>query len=242
MSKSETPIALIAERTNKNQAYVRNFIKRHPEFEIKKNSSNRIVMTQNQQDEICSAIQDEIKRREEQYSAMIEKRKQEAAERIAKQKEKELKRKMSQKDKDDWDALYKYVKNNVLGYDEDQIIPSKMVLRLKGLTQGKAFANNKRDDKAHYSFEVVLNTFKYSMPDIQRALNNVSFSNEMRKFLYIAKIVESNLNDVYIRMKNKKKIEEETAKEVKNAMAYKTPEFKPTIKKHNKQNKFADLW
>ena len=155
---------------------------------------------------------------------------------------KTTRKRMSKQEKEKWDELYEFVRVKVLGYDENQSLSKNMVLRLKGMLNGKFMANNSTEDNANYSYDVVINTFKYSMPDIQRALNNVSFANEMHKFFYIAKIVESNLNDVYIRMKNKKKIEEETAKEVKNAMAYKTPVFKPTIKKHNKQNKFDDLW
>lgn len=149
---------------------------------------------------------------------------------------------MTKEEKEKWDELYEYVRSNVMGYDENMCLSSNMVLRLKGMLNGKFMANNSIENKAHYSYDVVLIAFKYSMPEIRRAMDRVSFSNEMHKFLYIAKIVESNMNDVYIRMKNRKKIEEEVTKEVKNTTVYKTPEFKPTIKKHSKQNKFDDLW
>ena len=149
---------------------------------------------------------------------------------------------MTKDEKEKWDELYEYVRSKVMGYDENMCLSSNMVLRLKGMLNGKFMANKCHKDKANYSYDVVLATFKYSMPEIRRAMDRVSFSNEMHKFLYIAKIVENNMNDVYIKMKNRKKIEEEVAKEVKNTTVYKTPEFKSTIKKHNKQNKFDDLW
>ena len=227
MSKSKTPIALIAERTNKNQAYVRNFIKRHPEFEIKKNSSNRIVMTQNQQDEICNAIQDEIAEREKEKE---------------KKKEKEnYKHEMSKKEVEDWDELYKYVKFKVLGYDENQNLSKNAVLRLKGMLSGKPMERKSTKNKANYSYEVVLNAFKYSMPDIRRALNNVSFENETHKFFYITRIVESNLNTVYMRMKRAEKVKKEVIKETSTVDNHKAVEYKP-IKKTIKKDKFSDLW
>lgn len=219
MSKSETPIALIAERTNKNQAYVRNFIKRHPEFKIKKNSSNRIVMTQNQQDEICNAIQDEIAEREKEN----------------------YRHEMSKKEIEDWDELYKYVKFKVLGYDENQNLSKNAVLRLKGMLNGKLIERKSIKNKANYSYEVVLNAFKYSMPDIRRALNNVSFVDENHKFNYIMRIVESNLNTVYMRMKRAEKVKKEVIKEASTVDNHKAVEYKP-IKKTVKKDKFSDLW
>lgn len=219
MSKSETPIALIAERTNKNQAYVRNFIKRHPEFEIKKNSSNRIVMTQNQQDEICNAIQNEIAEREKEN----------------------YRHEMSKKEIEDWDELYKYVKFKVLGYDENQNLSKNAVLRLKGMLNGKLIERKSIKNKANYSYEVVLNAFKYSMPDIRRALNNASFVDENHKFNYIMRIVESNLNTVYMRMKRAEKVKKEAIKETSVVDNHKAVEYKPA-KKTVKKDKFLDLW
>lgn len=219
MSKSETPIALIAERTNKNQAYVRNFIKRHPEFEIKKNSSNRIVMTQNQQDEICNAIQNEIAEREKEN----------------------YRHEMSKKEIEDWDELYKYVKFKVLGYDENQNLSKNAVLRLKGMLNGKLIERKSIKNKANYSYEVVLNAFKYSMPDIRRALNNTSFVDENHKFNYIMRIVESNLNTVYMRMKRAEKVKKEAIKETSVVDNHKAVEYKPA-KKTVKKDKFLDLW
>lgn len=219
MSKSETPIALIAERTNKNQAYVRNFIKRHPEFEIKKNSSNRIVMTQNQQDEICNAIQDEIAEREKEN----------------------YRHEMSKKEIEDWDELYKYVKFKVLGYDKNQNLSKNAVLRLKGMLNGKLIERKSIKNKANYSYEVVLNAFKYSMPDIRRALNNVSFVDENHKFNYIMRIVESNLNTVYMQMKRAEKVKKEVIKEASTVDNHKAVEYKP-VKKTVKKDKFSDLW
>lgn len=150
-------------------------------------------------------------------------------------------KRMSKQEKEKWDELYEFVRSNVMGYDENMCLSSNMVLRLKGMLNGKFMANNLTEDKAYYSYDVVLMAFKFSMPDIRRAMNRVSFSNEMNKFLYIAKIVESNINDVYIRMKRAEKVKKEVIKETSVVDNHKAVEYKP-VKKTVKKDKFSDLW
>ena len=70
--------------------------------------------------------------------------------------------------------------------------------------------NNHIQDTASYSYKTVLNTFKYCSLDIQRGLCSNSFRDERHRFNYVLKIVESNLNTVYTRMKNAVKAEEKT--------------------------------
>ena len=102
--------------------------------------------------------------------------------------------------------MYEYVKRNVMEYDDNQALPSSIVLRLKGLSGNQYMANNKSQKTANYSFTVILNTFKYCFPDIKKSIQRCSFNNEQHKFNYIAKIIENNLNTVYIRMKEKQKV------------------------------------
>lgn len=151
---------------------------------------------------------------------------------------KKTKKHMSQKDIEEWEALYDYVKTNVMGYDDDQSLPRNVVLRLKGLANNKFMANNNIEDAANYSFGIILLTFKYCMPDIQRGFNSISFANESHKINYVMKIVENNLNTVYMRVKKKKKIEQEIANE-DVVVSESSVEYKP---KEKKKDKFADLW
>lgn len=118
------------------------------------------------------------------------------------------KKKMTEKEKQDWESLYFYVKK-LLGYDENQALSSTMVLRLKGLLTNKFIENNNIQDGANYSYETILNTFKFCSPTINKALKTNSWSNEMHRFNYILKIVENNINNVYLRMKNVQKTKEE---------------------------------
>ena len=115
---------------------------------------------------------------------------------------------MTEEEKKSWENLYYYVKN-LLGYDKNQALSNTMVLRLKGLLTNKFIENKNIESTANYSYEVILNTFKFCSPTINKALKTNSWTSEMHKFNYILKIVENNINNVYMRMKNVEKAKEE---------------------------------
>lgn len=148
-------------------------------------------------------------------------------------------KKMTKEDKIAWDELYTYVKRNIMGYDDDQALSNAMVLRLKGLLTNKFMENNNIQSTANYSYETILNTFKYSYLDIQKALRTNNFKDESHKFNYILKIVEKNINTVYVRMKNAQKAKEEAKSMAIEAPTHTGAEFKPREKK---KDKFTDLW
>lgn len=145
---------------------------------------------------------------------------------------------MSEDEKKAWEELYYYVKS-LLGYDENQALSSTMVLRLKGLLTNKFIENNNIEATANYSYKVVLNTFKYCKQDIDKALRIKNFENEMHRFLYIVKIVEKNINTVYMKMKNTQKAKEEAKSTMVEAPTHTGAEFRP---RENKKDKFTDLW
>lgn len=149
---------------------------------------------------------------------------------------------MSKEDKKNWEEIYEFVRHNVMGYDENQSLSRSMVLRLKGLLTNKFMANNNIADTANYSYQVVLNTFKFCMPDIQKALKNNAFKDEAHKFNYVIKIVESNLNTVYIRMRDAEKTKEEINDHDVSYAANYNNTFKPTENKQGNSKKFEDLW
>jgi hypothetical protein len=119
--------------------------------------------------------------------------------------------KVTNKEKQDFDKLYQYVKK-ILGYSDDMALPKFMVMRLKGLKDGKFIANNKTKSKASYDYYTIYLTFIYCKDKIQKALQTKKFANEQNKFNYIMAIVENNINDVVIRLKNVKKVEEKIEK------------------------------
>jgi hypothetical protein len=149
--------------------------------------------------------------------------------------------KMTKEEKKQWDDLYWYVKNEIMLYDENQSLANNIVLRLKGLTQGKLLANNKTENKAKYTYEIVLYAFKICKPTIMNALYGKTFNSEMSKFIYIAAIVENNINDVYLRISNAKKSQEKTEVINIDTVCYEGAEY--TRKTDDKINKKLEgLW
>ena len=159
--------------------------------------------------------------------------------RKAKREARENAKRLSEQEKLDWDELYQYVRVNVMGYDEKQSLSKEMALRLKGLLANKFMESNKIESTASYSYETILNTFKFCSLDIQKALRTNNFKDEMHKFNYVLKIVEKNINNVYVRMKNVEKAKEEAKNTLVNIPIHTGAEFKP---KEKKKNKFTDLW
>jgi hypothetical protein len=149
------------------------------------------------------------------------------------------KKHMSKEDKLMWEQLYTYVKTSVLCYDENQSLSKHQVLRLKGLLNNKFMANNNISDTANYSYEIILNTFKYCKPNIEKGLRNNTFVDENHRFNYIVKIVEANLNTVYCKMKNVEKAKEKIEVIDTNIIEYQGAEYKTKSKINDK---FSDLW
>lgn len=148
--------------------------------------------------------------------------------------------KMTEQEKQEFKELYYYVKK-LLNYDENQSLSRSMTLRLKGLSTNKFIENNNIESTANYSYQTILNTFKFCSQDIQKALRTNRFKDENHKFNYILKIVELNINNIYIRMKNSEKAKEDA----KNAsvdveiITHVGAEYKP---KEKKKDKFSNLW
>lgn len=149
-------------------------------------------------------------------------------------------KKMTKEELQSWENLYYYVKDNLMGYDSNQALSSTMVLRLKGLLTNKFMENKKTKDTANYSYETILNTFKFCSPELQRALRNNNFRDEQHKFNYILKIVEQNINNVYLRMKRAEKAKEE----LESVDTSQTTNYVNTFKKKERKinKRLNELW
>lgn len=147
--------------------------------------------------------------------------------------------KITDKEKQEFDKLYQYVKK-ILGYSDDMALPKFMVLRLKGLTEGKFMANKKTTSKASYDYYTIYLTFIYCKDKIQKALQTKKFANEQNKFNYIMAIVENNINDVVIKLKNAKKVEEKIEKTEIVDYEIKVDKNNADIKSHKSDNKTFD--
>lgn len=118
-------------------------------------------------------------------------------------------RKMTDEELKQWDELYCYVRDEVLKYDEvsGKKFPKEMILRLKGLHEGKFMANNNIKSLGSYGFDVILMTFKFSKLDIIIAMKNVEIKDETHMINLVMKIVERNINTVVDKLKMKKETE-----------------------------------
>lgn len=148
----------------------------------------------------------------------------------------------SKEDKDAFEVLYYYVKTDVFGYDSFQALPSKFVMRLKGLKRGKYYHNNKIANHANYPYEVILLTFRACKSKIDYAKQTKNFNSEEQMFNYIMKIVEGNLNDIYSKYKARKESEKTLAKKEENVISVDQNVNITQKREDKKKNKFDYLW
>lgn len=115
------------------------------------------------------------------------------------------------KENNDWNELYQYIKKEILSYSEDMKLSSYAVLRLQGLRNGTFSAN--RNSKVFlstegYQYKTILLTFKIKKMDILKSLKTVNFKDEQHKVNYIMTIINNNINDVCLRIKEREKSKE----------------------------------
>lgn len=93
-----------------------------------------------------------------------------------------------EKEKEDRYMLLKYVAEEVLEYDNGQIVPPSMVKRIEKLSK-------------FYGFNVIKETFYLNKETIQYWIRTKDFSNEYGMCSYVMAIIESNINDAYKKWK-----------------------------------------
>lgn len=150
---------------------------------------------------------------------------------------------MSKPRKDqDWVDLYEYVKKEIMGYADELKLPKYMILRLKGLSAGKFLANNKITPMANYDFTTILFTFKAYRQNIIGGFraNNTKFTGEQHKFNYAMVVIESNINDMVIRLKNAKVAKSKAENIDMSNIFHKGADYKTKTKEVS--NTLDDLW
>jgi hypothetical protein len=148
--------------------------------------------------------------------------------------------KMTQEEKDGFDELYQYIKKEIFEYT-DQSLPKYMILRLKGLSEGKFMANNYVKPMAKYDYKQILYTFKINKMKLKEIVKSSNFKNEQHKFNTIMLIVEKDINDVVNRLKQIAKSEEKIEKIDLTNATHEGADYKnKTNKKLN--NELEELW
>lgn len=143
---------------------------------------------------------------------------------------------------ENWINLYEYVKKDIMGYSKDMKLNKYMVLRLKGLADGRFLANKTHKPMANYSFKTILYTFKVCKADILSAFktNQTKFTNEEHRFNYAMVIIEKNINDMVIRLENAKQAKEKSQSLNLEHIFNEGAEYQTKTKEPSKNLK--DLW
>lgn len=149
--------------------------------------------------------------------------------------------KMTQEEKDSFDELYQYIKKEIFEYT-DQSLPKYMILRLKGLSEGKFIANKYVKPMAKYEYKHILYTFKINKIKLIEIVRSSKFKDEQHKFNTIMLIVEKDINDVVSRLNQKVKSEEKIEKiDLKN-ITYEGAEYKNKNNDKKLNDELDKLW
>lgn len=110
----------------------------------------------------------------------------------------------------EWIELCEYVRKEILQYDDNMKFPTYFALRLQGLKKGQYIANKFQETHACYDDHTLLCAFKISKNRIVNYLkkNETKITDENHKINLILKMVEPEINDVYLRLQQVKKQEE----------------------------------
>ena len=104
-----------------------------------------------------------------------------------------------------FNEIYEYIKE-LIDYSSDQILPNGLVTRLQDMRNGTIMQKGVGriiKSKDGYPYEVIYDTFLSNADTIRWAMTNKTFKNEGNKINYLMAIIDSHINDTYIRFKNK---------------------------------------
>jgi len=142
----------------------------------------------------------------------------------------------------DWLELCEYVRLEILQYNPDLKFPRYLALRLRGLHEGNFMANKKLQPLGNYDYKIILYTFKICKPKILQYFfaNKTKFNDERHKINTIMVIIESNINDMVIRLKNAETAKEKAINVEMENIYHEGADYQPKTKKEN--NNLEDLW
>ena len=149
---------------------------------------------------------------------------------------------MTEKEKQDWCALCDYVKYEILGYLPEMKLPQTLVLRLKGLSEGKFMANKHIKPNANYTYEQILITCKICKPKIRDYFEKKSakINGELHKINLIMMFLEQEINDVVLKVQQRKKIDTEINKMTFENHTDSKAEYKTETT--SVKDRFDELW
>lgn len=111
------------------------------------------------------------------------------------------------KENEQWIELCEYVKKEILEYDDNMKFPQYLALKLQGIKRGEHIANNAHKINASYDNYTILCTFKLCKKKIVTYLheNETKITDEKHKINLIMRMIEPEINDVYLRIQGAEK-------------------------------------
>lgn len=125
-------------------------------------------------------------------------------------------RKISVEEQNWWDALYMYVKNDILELDPKLHLNRYTVLRLRGMAQGHFVAKDRNEYDLTYGYRVVLAAFNKMAPLIKYGFQTKTFNNLQHKVNWMMAIVEPHLNEIFLDEESERQRIEDLQKQTDN--------------------------
>lgn len=104
--------------------------------------------------------------------------------------------------------LCKYIEKEIFKYDENQKLKQASCLQLRGLVNGKDFGHREYNGESKYPIKSVLIAFQINKNKILNSIQGKNFTNEISQMRYICKIIENDIPNIYMRLKNAEKAQE----------------------------------
>lgn len=159
------------------------------------------------------------------------------------------KKKQLEIDQVEWEELYRYVFSDIFGYKQGMKMPPYIIMRLKGLRDGKFHGNKNIQKCADYSFKTILLTFKAKKVDILSMYDRMTFKDESHRMNAVMKVIENHINEIAMRLNrnvetnNKLSSLEICDLQISEESSTPTKTEHSTEKQQNKMaEKFKNLW
>jgi hypothetical protein len=138
-----------------------------------------------------------------------------------------------------WNELFEYVEHVLLGFEQNQRMPKKYVLRLEGLSKGVFSANNKVKPMAMYQYHDLFLACKIAYVLMRSKTDYKSLDH---KFAYAMTIVESKVNDVVMAKRKNQRAEDKLDLIDYGNFTNERAEYTPTSKINKSSKILESLW
>lgn len=125
-------------------------------------------------------------------------------------------RKTSDEEQGWWDALYTYVKNDILETDPKLNLNRYTIFRLRGMAQGCFIGKNRDEYDLTYGYRVVLAAFHKMAPLIKYGFQTKTFNDLQHKVNWMMSVVEPHLNEVFLEEESERKRIEDLCDQTNN--------------------------